>query len=193
MAQFEAFNKKAEVSGKAVLSIAYGLGAMQSVGFSILAEHGIINPKIDSWYPQQKWLNAFKHIADKVGANSLYKIGLSIPDHAEFPTDIENINDALASIDIAYHLNHRLDDKILYDPDTGKMSEGIGHYHYKKINDRKVEIICDNPYPCDFDKGLIVAMARKFKPRGSNIKVEHGESKSCRKKGNNECTYTISW
>ncbi|MCU0821629.1 MAG: hypothetical protein MUC95_04045 [Spirochaetes bacterium] len=193
MAQFEAFNKNAEVNGKAVLSIAYGLGAMQSVGFSILAEHGIINPKPDIWYPQQKWLNAFKHIAEKVGAGSLYKIGLAIPDNAEFPLDIENLHDAFIAIDVAFHLNHRIDDKVLYDPETRKMSEGIGHYHYKKINDKKAEITCDNPYPCDFDKGIIAAMARKFGPIGSKIKIDHDEKKSCRKNGDEKCVYIVSW
>lgn len=193
MAQFEAFNKKAEVNGKAVLSIAYGLGAMQSVGFSILAEHGIINPEMNSWYPQQKWLNAFRHIAEKVGTGSLYKIGLAIPDHAEFPSDIDGIHAALQSIDIAYHLNHRIDDKSLYDEGTGQMSEGIGHYHYKKINDKKAEIICDNPYPCDLDRGIIFSMARKFGPKGAKIKIEHDEKTICRKKGDNECLYIVTW
>ena len=55
-------------------------------------------------------------------------------------------------------------------------------------------MICKNPYPCDFDKGIIKAVAKKFKPKDSvNIIVEHDESAPCRKKGADSCTYLVSW
>jgi hypothetical protein len=54
-------------------------------------------------------------------------------------------------------------------------------------------IICNNPYHCEFDRGIIDAMARRFKPAGSNIKVEHDDGCECRSKGAESCTYKISW
>ena len=52
---------------------------------------------------------------------------------------------------------------------------------------------CRNPYPCDFDQGLIDAMVRRFAPAGSVPKVTHDASKPCRNKQGDSCTFLISW
>ncbi len=90
-------------------------------------------------------------------------------------------------------MNHRLNNKLLFDPSTGKMDKGIGHYHYNKIDENKVEIRCDNPYPCDFDRGIVEQMAKRFKPTGVIIKIKHNEAEGCRKKGGKFCIYIVSW
>lgn len=192
MAQFKAINPRVEVNGQTVLSVAKGLGAMEQMGLRYLADNNLKDIKPEGWYLQQDWLNAFKIISEKIGPNTLYKIGTAIPDNAKFPPEINDIFKALAAIDIAYHMNHRLDNTILFNPATGKMIEGIGHYNYNKISDSKIEIKCDNPYPCDFDRGIIEQMAKRFKPSDSIIKLEH-KNDGCRKNGDNICTYIISW
>jgi hypothetical protein len=133
MAQFKTINSNVEVNGQTVLSIANGLGAMRNLGLRMLSENNINDPKPGNWYSQQDWLNAFKQISEKVGLNTLFAIGKSIPENAEFPPDIDNIEKALAAIDIAYHMNHRLNGIPLFNPENGEMREGIGHYSYKKI------------------------------------------------------------
>lgn len=193
MAQFKALNPNVEVNGQTVLSIAHSLGSMQTMGMRYLENNGLKNIKPDKWYPQQDWLNAFKSISEEVGSKTLYKIGASIPDNAQFPEDIDSIFKALAAIDVAYHMNHRIKNIVLFNPSTGKMEEGIGHYHFKKVDERKVEIKCDNPYPCEFDKGIIERMANRFRPRYTLIRFEHKESDRCRKNGDNACLYTVSW
>jgi hypothetical protein len=193
MLQFTAINANVEVNGQTVLSIANGLGEMKNLGLSILSGNGIKNPKPDGWYKQQDWLNAFKQIATAIGPNTLFSIGKSIPENAKFPPEINDIHKALASIDVAYHMNHRLHDKVMFDPATGEMLEGIGHYSYKKVGDNVVEIMCDNPYPCDFDRGIIEAMARKFKPIHAIASTELAETNGCRKKCDSSCLYRISW
>ncbi|HOV14530.1 MAG TPA: hypothetical protein PK771_09625, partial [Spirochaetota bacterium] len=98
---------------------------------------------------------------------------------------------AIQSIDIAYHLNHRKNGKVLFDTQNGKMFEGIGHYGYEKVDDKNMIICeCKNPYPCAFDKGIITAMAQKFE---SKAKVIHDDSKPCRKNGTDSCTYIVTW
>lgn len=192
MAQFEAINPEIEVNGQTVLSIVNGLGEMKNMGFRILKRFNIHDPEADNWYSQQDWLNAFKYFAEKVGPNTLFLIGNSIPENADLPPDIDDIEKALSLLDIAYHMNHRLNEKLLFDPETGQIKEGIGNYLFKKIDDNNAEIICDNPYPCDFDMGIIDAMAKKFKPSGSFISLVHNEG-SCRKHGDDSCSYTVSW
>ena len=194
MAQFRAFNKNVEVNGQTVLSVVEGMGAFRSQAFRILKDHGIDTPVPDKWYSQQAWLDAFKEINDKIGDNTLQSIGKSIPENAQFPPEIDNIHKALAAIDIAYHMNHRLDGKVMFDPTTGKLTEGIGHYQYEKIDDRNGKMVCHNPYPSEFDRGIIMSMARKFKPADArDVKVELDPDKPTRRKSGDSCTFIIAW
>ncbi|MBU1151772.1 hypothetical protein KJ632_03005, partial [Patescibacteria group bacterium] len=102
MTQFKAINPNVEVNGQTVLAIANGMGTMKNMGLQILSNNNIDDPKPGKWYPQQDWLNAFKQISEKIGSNTLHQIGKSIPENADFPPDIDNIEKALASIDVAY-------------------------------------------------------------------------------------------
>lgn len=193
MPQFKSINPDIEVNGQTVLAVANGLGIMKLTGLKILEDNGLKDIQPDIWYPQQLWLNAFRQISENVGFRTLYLIGLSIPENAVFPSEIDNIFKALESIDIAYHMNHRLHEKPLYNPDTGEMLEGIGHYYYKKVSSSKVIMECNNPYPCDFDKGIIMQMARKFSPKAGSVKAEHDEKEGCRKNGGEICRYSVTW
>lgn len=179
MALYKAYNAKVEVNGETVLSVVSGMGIFKDNALQILKENGIDNPKPGQWYLQQSWLNAFKTIAERIGKTTLYQIGKSIPESAKFPSEINDIHKALSAIDIAYHMNHR----------NGE----IGYYKYEKINERTVKIICQNPYPTDFDKGIIDAMAKKFKPKDSFVKVTLDEKQLVRNKGAESDTFIVSW
>lgn len=194
MAQFIAFIPNVEVNGQTIISVIDGMGEFKGLALTILAENGIPDPRPGEWYPQQWWLNAFKYIAEKLGPFTLRNIGTKIPENADWPPEINTIEAALASIDIAYHMNHRLNGEVLYNPQTKTMNEGIGHYEFEKIDERQVRMICENPYPCDFDKGIIEAVAKKFRPEDSiTLSVVHDDSKPCRKKERRSCTYLVSW
>jgi hypothetical protein len=194
MAQFKAFAPGVEVSGEAVLAVVEGMGAFKKTSLDTLAGHGIHDPERGHWYPQQSWLNAFQAIAERVGPATLFAIGKKIPENALWPPEIDTVEKALASIDVAYHMNHRISGVALFNPQTGQMREGIGHYGFEKTGDRKARMVCPNPYPCDFDRGIIEAVARKFKPKDSLfVTVEHDDSQPCRKKGADSCTYLVSW
>jgi hypothetical protein len=194
MAQFVAIDKNAEVNGETVYAIVDGMGHFKERALKFLRESGINNPSPGQWYYQQAWLNAFKQIAESTGIYTLFNIGKKIPENAQFPPQIDTMSKALAAIDIAYHANHRIGDKVLIDMNTGMMSEGIGHYGFEETGKRKIKMVCNNPYPCDFDRGIIEAMAYKFKPAGVRlVRIEHDDTQPCRKKGDNSCTYNITW
>ncbi len=179
MAQFIAFDAGVEVNGQTVLSVVEG-SVMKEKAFKLLEKHGIVNPEPGKWYNQQAWLNAFKEIADTIGPRTLHAIGRKIPDTAQFPPTITSVEEALASIDSAYHRNHRY----------GR----IGHYAYADAGERAARITCDNPYPCDLDQGLIEAMAMRFMPEGSIlVNVEHDSDSGCRKIGDESCIYRVTW
>jgi hypothetical protein len=180
MAQFVGFAKTAEVNGETIYSVVAGMGAFKSKAMEILAENGINDPKPGMWYSQQSWLDAFKKISQSIGKNTLNVIGKKIPENAKFPPDIDTIEKALQSIDVAYHMNHR--------------SGEIGHYQYASSGPKSAKMVCRNPFPCAFDRGIIEAMGQRFKPKSSlAVLVKHDDSCPCREKGDDSCTYLVSW
>ncbi len=81
--------------------------------------------------------------------------------------------------------------EVLFNPASGKMIEGIGHYKYEKVSGKnEATITCNNPYPCDFDLGIISTMAKKF---NKTAQITHDDKKPCRKKGAETCTYIVKW
>jgi hypothetical protein len=179
MAQFKAFAPNVEVNGETIRSVVNGMGIASNLGLKILAEQGIVDPKPGQWYPQQAWLNAFQTVAEKVGASTLMAIGKAIPENAQWPAEINSIEKALASIDVAYHMNHR--------------GGEIGHYLFEPTGPNSGKMICHNPYPSDFDRGIIYAVVRKFAPQGAYPSVWLDATALTRKNGADSCTFLISW
>jgi hypothetical protein len=177
MAHYKAFSPKVEVNGETVLSVVEGMGAFKQTALKILAENGIIDPAPGQWYPQQLWLDAFKQIAERVGKSTLMQIGMKIPENAKFPPNIDSVDKALSLLDYAYHMNHR--------------GGEIGTYKFVKVDNTTSKMVCHNPYPCNFDKGLITSMSQKFKSGSQFVSVMHSEDDPCRSKGDNSCTFII--
>ena len=121
--------------------------------------------------------NALKQIAYTVGPHTLYNIGTKIPENAIFPPGIDSLEKAFESIDIAYHMNHR--------------GGEIGDYKFYKSTDGRFHYNCTNPYPCEFDRGIIEGLARKFTSEGHFLTVRHDDSAPCRDRGDDSCTYDI--
>lgn len=193
MAEFIPFNPQVEVNGQTILSVIDGMKGFESTAENILQKNGISNIVPDQWYSQQAWLNAFKEIAEKIGSKVLINIGSMIPENAQWPPDVNSIEKAFPSIDIAYHMNHRLKGIPLFNPQTGQMLEGIGHYSSSKSGTNEITMLAHNPYPCDFDKGLIKGVAMKFKTPEMKLDFKENVASGCRKKGGHQCTYIISW
>jgi len=192
--QFVAIEPLAEVLGDAVLAVVEaGRGAFRPMMLDILAANNLRDPQRGSWYLQQDWLDSFKAIAEKIGEDTLYAIGMKIPESAAWPPDVDTEAKALASIDVAYHMNHRIRGEVLFDLTTGQMSEGIGHYGFEPTGERSATMVCDNPYPCAFDRGIIEAAAKKFASRAFLVNARHDDSQACRNRGENSCTYQVTW
>ncbi|HEY4788366.1 MAG TPA: hypothetical protein VIH57_20075 [Bacteroidales bacterium] len=179
MKVFVASSSKVEVNGETVYAIVDGMGGFKAKALKILSDNGIQDPKPGHWYSQQAWLNAFKSITEQIGNSTLYSIGQKIPENAKFPPEISDIHKALSAIDVAYQMNHR----------NGE----IGNYIYQKTGERSARLVCTNPYPDEFDKGIIVAMAKKFRPPIFNLQISIDESQPIRMKGGDSTTFNITW
>ena len=68
----------------------------------------------------------------------------------------------------------------------------IGHYRSVLIASHQIDIIAETPFPCDLDYGIILGLARRFKPAHAIPFVWHGQG-SCRKRGMESCTYHVRW
>jgi hypothetical protein len=163
MKAFQATSPAVEVDGETVLAVVAGMGTNKARADRILGSHGLHDVKPGSWYSQQKWLDAFREIAETVGPNTLYQI----------------IEQALGAIDVAYKMNHR--------------GGEIGSYQFHSTSPKSGKLVCHNPYPSDFDRGIVQAMANRFKPQGSFVSVTLDETQPTRKTGGESCTFLVSW
>lgn len=197
--QFRALETGIEVNGRTVYAVVDGFGAFKESASRILAKLGIgaqgkdgllqIDP--DGWYSQEAWLAGFEKISASGGDSILFRIGHKIPQNAAFPPWVQDVESAIKSIDIAYHMNHRKKGQVMFDPATGKMLEGIGHYGWERVSGKnEIVVRCDNPYPCEFDRGIVTAMAQRFAP---NARIVHQPERPCRKDSANVCTYVVQW
>ncbi len=59
-------------------------------------------------------------------------------------------------------MNHRLNGQVLFNPETGEMLEGIEHDKFEKVSDTEYKLICENLYPCSFDKGILKSVVQRF-------------------------------
>jgi len=193
MAQFVAFVEGVEVNKAGVLSVVNSMEANKESRTQFLTSNGILIDE-QEWYPQQNWLNAFREIAEQLGGMNILLIGRALIKIAEIPP-MENLKEALHSLDVIYHMNHRLNGVPMFDPATGKMLEGIGHYHVTEYNEeeRKAVMVCNNPYPSKFDEGLLSQLVVRFKPERSFPRVTLDATKETRLNGGDSCTYLISW
>lgn len=182
MTQYEPFDDGVEARGRTLLALEEALSRFSEEyrrrAREALAEHGIEGPEPGEWYPQEAELDAFETIAAELDPHILDRVGEQIPDVAEWPGDIAGVEGALRSIDEAYHENHRGGD--------------IGHYRFEPVDGRTGRVECRNPYPCQFDRGLIRAVARAHAPVESFVFVEE-DGETCRRRGADACTYTVHW
>ncbi|WP_394850974.1 serine/threonine protein kinase [Pendulispora brunnea] len=163
----------------------YGLGQFSETGWFI--------PDTRAFWPMEPYVLALHALMAAVGPIRAMDIGKQAVSHVTLPPDpmMNNIHAFLASLDIAYHLNHRRNGQRHFDVESGHMVDDIGHYHYRgKLDSEQSAVMeCENPYPCDMDLGIILGFARRFEPRAV---VEHAPG-PCRNEGADSCVYHVSW
>jgi hypothetical protein len=191
LTQHVSFGPGVEIRGQSVDSFLSATELQTAVMSGILAKSGFPRRVVATeWYSGQKWLDALRLITASIGDNTMLAVGKRIPASAAWPEEIRTIEAGLASIDVAYHMNHRLDGELLFDPATGVMKEGIGHYHCQFTGSRRAVMVVNSPYPSEMDRGIIITIARKFQPAAE---VVLDGSQPSRKRGDASCTYIVTW
>jgi len=167
MQLFVAPNPTMEVSGEALLSFLKSMPTGIENRLSILEKCGIHEPEEGKWYPAQKLLDAYKFIQEYYGEMNVFLIGKVIIENAKFPP-FKNLEEGLLSINIAYHMNHRVNGKALFSPITGKTTDGIGYYKLVLFDEkaRKAAMVCSNPYPTRLDVSVIQDSGSPMRMKG---------------------------
>lgn len=169
-----------EVYGRSVQAVVSAMEFLKLKAQRILATHGIESLQPEQWYPLQNVINSFEDILKQVGPHTTRAIGRAVPKSAVFPPAINSFESALLSLDQAYRMNHR-------------GSGDIGSYRFIPGEGRSARMMADNPYPCEFDQGIMEALYDRFQPKGSFVlRIEH-EGTGCRAKGARSCTYNLKW
>ncbi|WNG29329.1 hypothetical protein F0U62_39055 [Cystobacter fuscus] len=146
----------------------------------IMAAHGFTATTIQPWYPLPDFLRCLEDIQTHVGRFSLRAIGQQLPRYTVFPPHITSFETALILVDEAYRMNHR-------------GPGNIGGYHHEPVDGHAARMRCDNPYPCEFDQGLLEALHMRFAHPGSlRLRITHGPG-GCRALGDAACTYHLKW
>ncbi|GHM99350.1 hypothetical protein WSM22_08400 [Cytophagales bacterium WSM2-2] len=183
MAQFIPFDKNVEVLGQSILSLINALPVGRDSRSQILTSQGIKDLKANHWYPQGQVLKAYEAISKQLGNSTLFAIGKAVLDNAIFPPEISNLEKAMQSLDVAYKMNHR--------------GGEIGHYKVITFDSKgkKAVIECKNPYPSEFDRGIISSVLRRFKPADASYKydVVLDTDQPTRLNGADSCTYNVTW
>ena len=193
MSVYRAYNPNVEVNKNTIGSVIRALPVGEDIRQEILLKNNIDLASDKEWFNQQLWLNCFSDIEEILGETILYMIGESIPESAYFP-EINSLEEALKKLDVAYHMNHRLNGKVMYDNVTGKMLEGIGHYTLTEFDEEKgyAVMVCENPYPSRFDLGIISRLVKKYS-HNPNSKVYLDITKETRLEGGRSCTYVVEF
>jgi len=195
MTKYKSLEDGISVNKQTVISVIKALPVGEKMRKDLLKRNNIEIDSDAEWFSQQDWLNCFSDIQNLWGERVLFLIGRAIVRNAKFPK-INSLKDALEKLDIAYHLNHCKDNKIMYDADKNFMMEGIGHYKLVKYdeNEKKAIVVCDNPYPSMFDLGILDELVKRFSmDENLNAKVYLDSTKETRRTGGKTCTYIVEW
>lgn len=167
--------KSVKITGQTINSIKNAfVSESLAAKFIVEAVGEDIDP--EKYYPAEGFLKALKNIGSTMNPAVLRNVGTKIIESAQWPQGLDSLTSGLASISVAYKMNHEPNNPTI-----------IGDYIYAKIGEGEYTITCTNPYPCEFDEGIINGVARTFE---KNVFVKHMDG-PCRKKGDDRCIYLI--
>lgn len=157
-------------------------GAYQSRGERVFKRHlGVteLSNDPDALFSLRGYLAALRELQEQFGSPFIRKIGAMIFEKAAFPPGLDSVEKVLSTLNQAYHMNHSAG------------AEGkIGSYAWTPSGEHRGVLVCDNPYPCALDLGILESAVERFAEGG---KVVHDEGGPCRYKGGDSCSYLVEW
>lgn len=170
----------AEVIGNSLRALMESMSVMKVEAQRLLRAHGIADAQPGQWYPLLSVIRALDDVRTQVGPRTVRAIGHRVATYALVPTRPLLFTHLIAGSDSIYRSNHR-------------GSWGLGGYHPMGGTAASARLRCDNPYPCEFDQGLLEGFFERFTPPGSfRLRLLH-EPGGCRDQGGEACLYQLTW
>jgi hypothetical protein len=163
------------VSGTDVLSMLAATGAFRKTAEQLLADHGIASVQPTEWYSLTAYAAAMHDLERRVGPNAVFRIGKEIPNHSELPAGLDTFEKVAASFAPAFAMNHR--------------KAGSGGIEHEITGPDSATIVSGTPYPCDFDRGVILGFFQKLLHVAPHY--QH-DNLLCKKKGAAVCVHYVS-
>ena len=173
---------KAEIWGGSVAGMLRGLegiGAVPEDVNRLWQATGLPEVSSDCWYSVRTYLAFLERVAQVFGSDAMQSMGRAIPGSSKFPPQVESLAEALSTLDVAYQVNHR--------------GGVIGRYHCADVGPGRALMICENPYPCDLDRGILESLVARFQATGVRGSVTHLDGRGCRKAGAWACPFEVRW
>lgn len=185
-------------SGACLQSMVDAFGAFKTAvsrllvesGVGVLGKDGIVKIDPAAWYPIRIELDTLRRMRDRVGENAIFEVGARIPANIALPPAIVDVPSALGVLDIAYHMNHGRNGVALFDPATGAIGEGIGHFEARRTGERDMVVTAPGPFPCALSRGIVTGLAQRFEPRAS---VRLDTTRPSLSTGAAASTYLVRW
>lgn len=156
MTQFVA-HPGSEIIGQAIMTMAESGGVFKRRIYGILADCGLKSIDPAGWYEVQLWLNALKIVQHRIGDNTLFLMGKEVANTAQTPPSVDSIETVFAMFPAIYVMNHR--------------GPQPASWRIHKLTEREYRLTNLSPYPHEFNRGITVGFAEKFKPKGAVISV----------------------
>ncbi|WP_157758603.1 hypothetical protein [Cystobacter fuscus] len=194
-----ATDERIQCLGQNLRIVSSGLGSFWRLASRFMLEEsmgttgpdGLVQFDSEAWYPLTGHLRVLERIRKDFGDVALRQVGASTPRFARaMPAGID-VRAAFQKLDVMYHLNHAVNGQPMFSEHTGQFQDGIGHYLVRSVPHHK-QLLCEStgPYPCAFDEGLLLAIARSHEP---SAMLTHLEPATCRNRGADRCTYSVAW
>lgn len=175
-------NPQPEIWGGSLLGMARGLegtGVSWADVQALLQTAGIPALGAEHWYPMRQGLAFLQAVEAAHGREAIRAMGRAIPDTSRFPPGLERLERALHLLDVAYQVNHR--------------GGPIGRYLVRQLEPGRAEMLCENPYPCDLDLGILERLEERFHGGEARAGVIHRPGPQCRRLGAKACLFELRW
>lgn len=168
---------QAEVSDSILQKLGRQLLDMDQRVNPILDKYGLLNPSTKAWHAHRDVVQMIHEVASGNNDCDLYATGAIVQACFGLSDVTGGVDMALAAVDDYYQSTHR-------GPDAGG-------YQLLKWKCGTISVTCNNPYPCDFDRGMLESLVKRFAPPGTVLGVAHDHDARCRDLGDHACTYKV--
>lgn len=183
MKEFDFADTNVCVAQSGVAPLLAAFGPYQARGERVIKRHlGVDELSEDATYPVTRFLAAIRELQEQFGTSFIRRMGVLVFEKSTFPPGLDSALKVLESLDYAFHMNH---------PNARGT---LGGYHWSAVSvppgRGRGKMVCDNPYPCSLDEGILEGVIAHYSKEWS---ITHDEAGPCRAKGGESCSYLVEW